>query len=106
MSSFTQSPLAKSATRSAGIINNIRSASSKTESESGDTKTISGETETDKVVDTLTNTDIIKKSTELSRDEFINTIAKLMDPLIGTKKESVDVKPIVEEINRFKQLIK
>jgi len=73
---------------------------------SGDTKTISGETGTDKVVDTLTNTDIIKKSTELSRDEFINTIAKLMDPLIGTKKESVDVKPIVEEINRFKQLIK
>jgi len=71
-----------------------------------ETTTIDDKPELEKMVDDLTNTEIIDKSTTLDRNEFIDTIAKLMDPLIGTKKESIDVKPIVEEINRFKQLIK
>ena len=74
---------------------------------SGSTETVSGDTETntEKIADTLTNTQIIDKGNELSRDEFINTIAKLMEPVLP-KKESVNVQPIIEEINRFKQLIK
>ena len=65
----------------------------------GNTETNSGETKTDitKIVDK------VKSSNEISQDEFIDSIAKILEPVVGSKvtKESV-----LEEINRFKQLIK
>ena len=69
---------------------------------SGDTKTDTEKT-ADKEDNILKNV-TIDNSTTFSRDDLINSISKLMGSVI--KKESKDIQPIIEEINRFKQLIK
>ena len=71
-----------------------------TSTSTGSTETNSGETKTDitKVIDT------VKSNNGISQDEFVNTIAKVLEPLLGGGK--VTTESVVEEINRFKQLIK
>ena len=60
------------------------------------------EKEDDKVEDVV-NTLTKGKSIGFDRKDFIDSIARIMG---GLQKESKEVKPIIEEINRFKQLIK
>jgi len=69
---------------------------------SGDTKT-GIDKKTDDVETILKNV-TIDNSTTFSRDDLINSITKLLGSV--TTKESKNIQPIVEEINRFKQLIK
>ena len=56
-----------------------------------------------KVKDTLTKVGLdTKNPNRLSQDELINAIADILSPTL----ESTEIMPIMEEINRFKQLIK
>jgi len=54
-------------------------------------------------VDNILKNVTIDNSMTFSRDDLINSIANVIS---GFQKESNEVKPILEEINRFKQLIK
>lgn len=71
-----------------------------TSTSTGTTETNSGETKTDitKVIDT------VKSSNSISQDEFVNSIAKVLEPFLGSSK--VTTESVVDEINRFRQLIK
>ncbi len=56
-----------------------------------------------KVKDVLTKVGLDKKTpNQLSQDELIDAIAGILSPTL----ESTEITPIMEEINRFKQLIK
>ena len=70
------------------------------ETNHSDNTTPSGETKTDvtKIVDK------VKSGNEISQDEFIDSIAKILEPVVGSSK--VTKESVLEEINRFKELIK
>lgn len=74
------------------------------ESSDSDNTTPSGETKTDTTTTDITTIKPTIDSNSISQSEFIDTIAKIMEPLVGSSK--VKTESIVEEINRFKQLIK